>query len=292
MNDAYSILGISPSSTLEEARHAYRKLAQKNHPDKGGSEERFKDIKRAWEDIESGKATPPPQPQARSSFSESTWTSKPEPAWKGFSESRTSNAYRTAKPKIQPIGPRIVEAYRAPEPRTSIGDFIARVSLAEAYRGFICEVGYNGKKYRVSIPPGAPHGLRFSVQVEDKTDVTVITRINQNAYSFLGIDSAIFEGTIVNGEPAKVYRTKDLSIAYEVPAKSLGSSVGQTLEDFLGEKFTFKLSDADRNSVIRVKGRGYVDWYSSHSRAGTTRGDVLIHLVPTEKMEPTVMKMW
>ena len=45
----YSILGISKSASREEIRKSYIKLARKEHPDKGGNEEHFKDINKAYE---------------------------------------------------------------------------------------------------------------------------------------------------------------------------------------------------------------------------------------------------
>jgi len=49
-NTCYRIIGISPSSTLEELKDAYRKGAMKLHPDRvGGNEEKFKNFKNAYE---------------------------------------------------------------------------------------------------------------------------------------------------------------------------------------------------------------------------------------------------
>lgn len=64
--DPYTVLGISPDATREEARAAWRKLVRETHPDamiaRGVPEEAVKlaekkmiDVNRAWEDI-SGKA--------------------------------------------------------------------------------------------------------------------------------------------------------------------------------------------------------------------------------------------
>lgn len=45
----YKILGITPGATEEEVKKAYRKMAMKHHPDRGGDEAEFKRIKEAYE---------------------------------------------------------------------------------------------------------------------------------------------------------------------------------------------------------------------------------------------------
>ena len=58
--DPYTVLGVSPSSSGEEIRAAYRRLANRYHPDKVNhlgdefkdlAEKRFKEIKRAYEEL-------------------------------------------------------------------------------------------------------------------------------------------------------------------------------------------------------------------------------------------------
>jgi len=49
MKDFYKILQIQPSATEEEIKIAYRKLAHQHHPDKGGSEDKFKEINEAYQ---------------------------------------------------------------------------------------------------------------------------------------------------------------------------------------------------------------------------------------------------
>ena len=45
----YEILGISKTANQKEIKKAYRSLALKHHPDKGGKEETFKEISKAYE---------------------------------------------------------------------------------------------------------------------------------------------------------------------------------------------------------------------------------------------------
>jgi hypothetical protein len=72
MADPFSTLGIPKSATTDEARAAYRKLASKHHPDKGGNAEIFKEVKAAFELIEAGYTEPPPRHAPSSSFTKAS----------------------------------------------------------------------------------------------------------------------------------------------------------------------------------------------------------------------------
>ena len=49
MTDYYSILGVSKDCTQDEIKKSFKKLALKHHPDKGGNDEKFKEIQQAYE---------------------------------------------------------------------------------------------------------------------------------------------------------------------------------------------------------------------------------------------------
>ena len=45
----YEILGVPNNATKDDIRKAWRKLSLKHHPDRGGNEEEFKKLNRAFE---------------------------------------------------------------------------------------------------------------------------------------------------------------------------------------------------------------------------------------------------
>ena len=49
--DYYELLGVQPNATPNEIKKAYRKLAMKHHPDKGGDVEQFKKIQTAYDTL-------------------------------------------------------------------------------------------------------------------------------------------------------------------------------------------------------------------------------------------------
>jgi molecular chaperone DnaJ len=55
MEDYYKVLEVSKDASKEEIKKAYRKLAHKHHPDKGGDEKTFKKISEAYQVLSNDK---------------------------------------------------------------------------------------------------------------------------------------------------------------------------------------------------------------------------------------------
>ncbi|MDP3093234.1 MAG: molecular chaperone DnaJ [bacterium] len=49
MKDYYQILGVKKDANADEIKRAYHKLAHQHHPDKGGDEQKFKEISEAYQ---------------------------------------------------------------------------------------------------------------------------------------------------------------------------------------------------------------------------------------------------
>jgi len=56
--DNYSVLGIQYTTSIDDVKRAYRKMAMKHHPDRGGNAEHFSKIKRAYTNIIYNLTTP------------------------------------------------------------------------------------------------------------------------------------------------------------------------------------------------------------------------------------------
>lgn len=55
MKDYYKILGVDKKSSTDEIKKAFRKLAHKYHPDKGGDEKKFKEASEAYQTLSDEK---------------------------------------------------------------------------------------------------------------------------------------------------------------------------------------------------------------------------------------------
>lgn len=50
--DAYAVLGLPPTASMEEVKRNYKRLAAVFHPDKGGYDEAMKLLNRAYEQVQ------------------------------------------------------------------------------------------------------------------------------------------------------------------------------------------------------------------------------------------------
>lgn len=103
MKDFYQELGLSKNASLSEIKKAYRLLAKKNHPDTGGSNERFIAIQEAWEVLNN------PEKKAiydREIYSHSNYHTNQKESWSlevNIKKSSSSNTDQDIKDWIKKI---------------------------------------------------------------------------------------------------------------------------------------------------------------------------------------------
>ncbi len=129
-------LGKISSEKLEEAKKAFRKMSMLHHPDRdGGTEEKFKEIKAAWEEIEKIN---------KNGFS--------KPSHAGFSNSyNKTHFYEYAPPT----------------------EITISVSLSDAYYGFSIPLFANGKHDIVNIKRNAPIFMRAMYTTESGASIII-----------------------------------------------------------------------------------------------------------------------
>lgn len=160
MKDYYSTLGVSKTASQEEIKAAYRKLAAKHHPDRGGDKELFQEVQAAYDTLGDPEKRQqydnPVRQQFYSNFGQS------EPNFEDlFSAFRRANFYDDI------FGPKSRRRNKTLNLQTSI-------SLEDAFNGkeLIANVTLpNGKDQtlQIKIPPGINDGttLRLAGMGDD-----------------------------------------------------------------------------------------------------------------------------
>ena len=55
MKDYYDILGVSEDASNDQIKKAFKDIAKKEHPDRGGDESRFKEANEAYDTLKSSQ---------------------------------------------------------------------------------------------------------------------------------------------------------------------------------------------------------------------------------------------
>lgn len=110
IKDHYSTLGVSKNASIDEIKRAYRKLASKHHPDRGGSKEEFQRIEEAYRilsDPQQRQQYDNPQPQFQHDFSGFNFGTQDdimnELFGQFFRQQRSSGAQRTQQPTYRTV---------------------------------------------------------------------------------------------------------------------------------------------------------------------------------------------
>lgn len=150
----YKTLGLNSNATDDDVKQAYRKLAMKHHPDRGGDEAEFKKIKEAYEAITSGRAN-------TSGFHEFNNRSRgPFGFGNGFED--LQDIIR----RTQRGGSWSFDDWREPDIKNPDVNISIDCTLEEAHRGFTKEIEFtlpDGeiKQMSISFPAGSTEDIKI-----------------------------------------------------------------------------------------------------------------------------------
>lgn len=143
--DPYSILGVDKTSSHDEIKKSYRRLAKEHHPDKnGGDDTRFKEIAEAYEKI--GDESSRQQWDATSNFQN----------FSGF-----DGRVNMSDLFDQVFG----NAFNSSRQSTKGSDLRLDLHLSfdEAYHGTSKQFTVNGQDLRVDFKPGLKSGMKLRI---------------------------------------------------------------------------------------------------------------------------------
>ena len=137
--DYYETLGVNHTTQPDEIKKAYRKLASKHHPDKGGDTEQFKKIQVAYDTVS--------DPKKKQEYD------NPSPF--GGGSNPFSDIFSDAFSDI--FGGRGQQRnYRQ---RFQI---TVQIDIQEAYLGCTKTINVDGQELELNIPQGFPHGASLN----------------------------------------------------------------------------------------------------------------------------------
>ena len=155
MTDYYQTLGVGENASPDEIKKAYRSLANKHHPDKGGDQAKFKDISVAYENLS--------DPQKKSEYDQQRMYGGPQFHF------NTGNPFGGG---FDPFGGQghpfgdIFSQMRGGHPsmrRNRDLNIQCQITLLDSYLGKQLEASFNlpsGRNQNVviNVPPGITHG--------------------------------------------------------------------------------------------------------------------------------------
>lgn len=150
MTDHYQTLGVSENASPDEIKKAYRSLANKHHPDKGGDQARFKDISVAYDTLSN--------PQKKAEYDQQRkYGGGPQVR---FTTGDFADIFGGA---FDPFGHQSNPFFGRRVQRNRDLNIQCQITLIDSFQGKQLEANYNLPSGRpqtvvINVPPGVSHG--------------------------------------------------------------------------------------------------------------------------------------
>ncbi|MFO7546660.1 MAG: DnaJ C-terminal domain-containing protein [Trueperaceae bacterium] len=281
--DYYQTLGVDKSSTKEDIRRAFRKLAAKHHPDRNpgdaSAEERFKEINEAYtvlSDDEKRKlydqygSTGAVPPFAQGGGGTRVYSNVSPEEFAGFSDFFQSlfGGFQTRGGYGSTFGDEVdrgttdpfVEYRSAPRPRAV--EARLDVGLLDAYRGGPTTIRVDGKGLEVTLPKGVRDGAKLRLRGQAPGGGDLILQVRHLPHPTFRLD----------GDRVRV------SVKVPDHVAALGGQVKVPTLD--GDVETTLPEGSSSGRVLRLRGKGWP------TKSGG-RGDELVEVRVTVPETPS-----
>ena len=268
--DYYKILNIPKSSSKEEIKKAFRKLAHKHHPDKnGGDEAKFKEINEAYT-ILSNDQKRAQYDQFGSNFDGSGGGQGRSSGFDGFdfSQFRQGGQHADFDVDLGDIFSSFFKGGGGFQRRRKGQDI--RVDIELSFKDSVF-----GKKEKIKVPYKSKRAEEMTVDIPAGMDNGEMLRVRQKGEEVQdGIPGDLF--IKIHTKEHKTLKKEGVNLITKKNIKLTQSILGTKteIETPEGEAVTVKIPQGIKHGeVLRLKGKG-VPAYGSSSR-----GDILIQIL-------------
>lgn len=229
--DYYDILGISRNADPSEIKKAYRKLASRHHPDKGGDAEEFKKIQKAYDTL-----SDPQRKQMFDQFGTDDPQQFQQGGFGGFQQD-----FDIGDVFSQVFGGRRARQTKNPDAVANV-----HVNWLDAYHGGEIVIDVEGRRLSVKIPAGTRDLTKIRLHQQGHT------RIRELPPGDLIVRVHIQYPPEMQRHEDDVYMPLDIT--------SIDAMLGNNVEfvHFTGKKINLKIPKGSQmDSKLRLSGYGF-----------------------------------
>ena len=160
----YATLGLERSASADEIKSAYRKLAMKHHPDRGGDEKKFQEITEAYETLG--------DPNKKAFYDQGGHQPQGNPFGQGFHEFHSNHPFQGGAfgggHPFEDIFAQFGFGFQNTRPKNSDLQIKVKISLKDSYMGKTTNISYRLPSGRdqtvdINIPPGVENGQNLKM---------------------------------------------------------------------------------------------------------------------------------